>query len=286
MKAYQLKLVLIDSNPIIWRRLVVPAEITFQRLHDVIQSTMSWQNYHMFEFQTPDDKFRFVGDQETINEFNSSNDADDENPKWKYKLASKTKIDSLLNKHKALGYVYDFGDFWQIEIKLEATAENHSKPYATCLDGENSAPPEDVGGMGGFAEFLEAYRKPENDQHDEMVEWCDGWRDEFSKRSINARLRQSVLNRVPAKSSKTNKSKAKRGTLQEQQIDNVINMSSPRAKWLALPQNIRDLLLKNGYCSNCGDVTEIVDFTIYDKNGLIIEGKCKKCGGKVVRCVE
>ena len=42
MKAYQMKIELIDSEPLIWRRVIVPAEITFKRLHDTIQFAMGW----------------------------------------------------------------------------------------------------------------------------------------------------------------------------------------------------------------------------------------------------
>ena len=42
----------------------------------------------------------------------------------------------------------------------------------------------------------------------------------------------------------------------------------------------------NVFCSNCY-VTTIVDYTMSDeKHGIVIKGKCKKCGKAVARVVE
>lgn len=37
MKAYQIKIELMESNPLIWRRVVIPADVTFKRLTDTIR---------------------------------------------------------------------------------------------------------------------------------------------------------------------------------------------------------------------------------------------------------
>jgi len=37
MKAYQIKIEIQHSEPLIWRRVIMPADATFNRLHDVIQ---------------------------------------------------------------------------------------------------------------------------------------------------------------------------------------------------------------------------------------------------------
>lgn len=42
MKAYQIKIELIDSKPLIWRRVIIPADVTFKRVHDTIQFSMDW----------------------------------------------------------------------------------------------------------------------------------------------------------------------------------------------------------------------------------------------------
>jgi len=50
-RMYLLKIRLLDIEPEIWRRFVVPASITLDRLHDVIQIVMGWTDSHLHEFK-------------------------------------------------------------------------------------------------------------------------------------------------------------------------------------------------------------------------------------------
>lgn len=57
-------------------------------------------------------------------------------------------------------------------------------------------------------------------------------------------------------------------------------------KWSRIPKNIQELVLNNVFCSSCG-VTTIVECSMYnDKFGILLKGKCKKCGKDVARLVE
>lgn len=57
-------------------------------------------------------------------------------------------------------------------------------------------------------------------------------------------------------------------------------------KWAKIPRNIQQLLVNNVFCSTCG-VTTIIDYTLHnDKFGVLLKGKCKKCGKEVARLVE
>jgi len=69
MKAYQIKIELIDSKPLIWRRVIIPADVTFKRLHDTIQFSMDWWDYHLYEFNFPQEKLRITNDEESYEEF-------------------------------------------------------------------------------------------------------------------------------------------------------------------------------------------------------------------------
>jgi hypothetical protein len=48
---YQLKVTLRDTDPAIWRRLLVPGEISFRDFHQVLQVAMGWENDHLCEFK-------------------------------------------------------------------------------------------------------------------------------------------------------------------------------------------------------------------------------------------
>lgn len=57
-------------------------------------------------------------------------------------------------------------------------------------------------------------------------------------------------------------------------------------KWNKFPKDIQKILLSNVYCSTCG-VTTIIEYSMYnDKLGILLKGKCKKCGREVARLVE
>jgi hypothetical protein len=57
-------------------------------------------------------------------------------------------------------------------------------------------------------------------------------------------------------------------------------------KWNAIPENIKKMLINNVFCGACG-VTTIIDFDIKnDELGIVLEGKCKKCGNEVARFIE
>ncbi|WP_286162932.1 plasmid pRiA4b ORF-3 family protein [Bacillus sp. es.034] len=82
------------------------------------------------------------------------------------------KIDEYLEKYGEIRYAYDFGDGWQFTIKLEEIVDDYYFGYPTLLDGEETSPPEDVGGLHGFYEFLKAYRDERHPEHQQMKMWA------------------------------------------------------------------------------------------------------------------
>jgi len=57
-------------------------------------------------------------------------------------------------------------------------------------------------------------------------------------------------------------------------------------KWSKTPKEVHERLIDNVFCSDCG-VTTIVEYTLgNDKLGVLLKGKCKKCGKDVARLVE
>ena len=186
MKAYQIKIELVDSNPLIWRRVIIPADVTFKRLHDTIQFSMDWWDRHLYEFEFPQEKLRITNDGETYEEFKFYQ------KKYKDKALTKRndphgmishilettirqpqtiKIDRYLEKYKIITYVYDFGDDWQHKIELEKIIDDYEFGYPTILEGEGACPPEDVGGVPGYEEFLRVWNDQEDAEHEEMRQW-------------------------------------------------------------------------------------------------------------------
>jgi len=100
----------------------------------------------------------------------------DPDASYEVKNERKMKLGELLLKPKTkFRYSYDFGDGWEHEVFIEDILEADAKTrYPICLAGKRACPPEDCSGIFGYADFLEAIRDPEHEQHKEMLDWIGG----------------------------------------------------------------------------------------------------------------
>ncbi len=72
-------------------------------------------------------------------------------------------------------YEYDFGDRWRHEVVFEGCLPmDQGVRYPLCLEGEGACPPEDVGGVDGYEEFLEVISDPSHAEHKEWMSWAGG----------------------------------------------------------------------------------------------------------------
>ena len=162
-RLYQFKITLLESQPPIWRRIQV-RNCTLDRLHKHIQTAMGWTNSHLHQFEIDGERH---GDPELI---------DDGFEDFECVDSTIRKISEIVPKDgKRFGflYEYDFGDGWKHEVLFEGCLKAESGDrYPLCVEGECACPPEDVGGIGGYEEFLEALADPKHEQHDAFVEWA------------------------------------------------------------------------------------------------------------------
>jgi len=174
---YELKITLREvSKPPVWRRVLVPADITLRDLHEVIQQAMGWDDYHMHVFSTgrqeygsPDPELGHVSDR-------------------------KVRLSHVLTgPGDRLRYTYDFGDDWKHDIVLEETRiAVPGETYPSCSAGKGACPPEDCGGTWGYAELKEILADPSHEDHQDMLDWLglDAGQDfdpqEFSVAEVNA----------------------------------------------------------------------------------------------------
>lgn len=174
-ESYQFKVVLRDISPPIWRQFQVWEDYTLAQLHRILQMVMGWENYHLYEFRIGG---RIYGDP----------DLDDER---EIIDAKKTRIRNVLvGVGTEFEYEYDFGDDWHHELVLESVMRPDPDTFCpSCIAGERSCPPEDVGGSGGYADYLEALADPGHEEHDNWMEWRGPFDPEaFSIEKVNQKL--------------------------------------------------------------------------------------------------
>ena len=173
---YQIKVTLGYIDPPVWRRILVPADATLFRLHEILQAVMGWENAHHYMFE--------IGD---VHYSESS-------PNWGTGMedAERTTLAQMIPGGKfTFFYEYDMGDSWIHQLIVEQVLpRDASVSYPLCLEGARACPPEDCGGPPGYEELLEAIRSPSHERHEELLEWMGEPFDpeRFSVEQVNATL--------------------------------------------------------------------------------------------------
>ena len=152
---HRIKVTIAGSKPPIWRRLEVPSAISLVGLHEVLQTAFEWDGDHLWLFEAGTDTFG-VGDLGT-----PSKDA-----------RRVTLGQAAPRKGFTMSYVYDFGDDWRHKIQVEDIgAAEPGATYPRCLTGRRAAPPEDCGGVWGYAELIEILADPAHPEYEDRLDW-------------------------------------------------------------------------------------------------------------------
>jgi hypothetical protein len=172
---YQVKVTLHGTKPPIWRRLRLPAATTLAQLHQVIQVAFGWEDAHLHAFEVGGRRYSRP-DVELWDE------AADERKVRLRDLAARPGT--------RLAYTYDFGDSWEHDVLVEKILPSEGVPQAVCLTGRRAGPPEDCGGVWGYAELCGILADPDHPEHAERVEWLGHPYDPaaFDKFAVNASL--------------------------------------------------------------------------------------------------
>lgn len=155
-----LRIELQDIEPLIWRRVSVPASVSLKTVHSVIQAAMGWLDCHLWEFEANGRKYSLLIP---------------DDPEWNSRIANAatTKLSTLLTGGVGqLNYIYDFGDNWQHRIIVEKLMP--ADPNKICpqfLGGERKCPPEDCGGFPGYYDFLDNIASKQNKKRKAALEW-------------------------------------------------------------------------------------------------------------------
>jgi hypothetical protein len=178
-------------EPLIWRRVAVRTSMNLMVLHKVIQATMGWLDYHLWEF--------FVGERKY-------GIPDPDRPH--VKNGATTQLATILASGVTeFGYVYDFGDNWEHRIIVEQTdkAETGAK-YPRFLGGERRCPPKDCGGPPGYFDFIENIARKNSKKVKEALDWYGG---PYDPGDIDEEQIKITLGRI-ANAYRTGRSKSKK----------------------------------------------------------------------------
>jgi Plasmid pRiA4b ORF-3-like protein len=157
---------ILGIEPRISRTLELPITLNLAQLHEVLQAAFGWTDSHLHQFNiggliygAPEfdedglfDSRIFEATEVKMIDFHFPYEADE--------------------KPITILYEYDFGDNWRHLLRLERAPRQEGAKYPRCIAASRSAPPEDVGGTSGYAEFLEAWIDPGHDEHKSMHRWA------------------------------------------------------------------------------------------------------------------
>ncbi len=201
LNAVQVRVSIDRIEPQIWRRLEVPAHFNLRELHLVLQAAFGWTNSHLHEFE--------IGGLSYGDEL-AQGERDDDDPKVFDEMEVRLR-DFTREPGTEFRYVYDMGDNWQHTVRLEDSLELEPSPkVARCVEGARARPPEDVGGVSGYQEFLEAVLDRTHEEHRAMLRWAGGhfdpeWFDlelvnKDVARALHANLKRRVHQPRPSRS--------------------------------------------------------------------------------------
>ena len=166
MSVVHLHVALEEIEPVVTRRIEVPASLRLDRLHLVLQAAMPWQNYHLYEFEAAGRRWGLPDP-----DYGPDYGGEETSPAAKATLADMLEAAG----DGSMGYLYDFGDSWRHAITLEATlASDPSHLYPRLTEVTGACPPEDVGGTPGYERFLEVLADPDHPEHADLLTWAGG----------------------------------------------------------------------------------------------------------------
>lgn len=163
-----LKITLVDSEPEVWRQVLVSAEITLADLHDVIQRSMGWENLHDYSFQ--------IG----LGTEKSAIDTD------------RTLLELLSNAgSQPIYYNYDAENGWRHRLAAQPleVLDVDSQKLPVCTAGAAACPPERSGGIWGYDQLLARLEDFEDPDYIELLDrYGDFDPNAFDLDAANARL--------------------------------------------------------------------------------------------------
>jgi len=142
------------SKPPVWRQLQLRADTRLDQLHEIIQTALGWENYHMHVFSFGEEEFGV------------------RDPELGHADERQVTLGELTDIGARFRYTYDFGDDWEHEILVEELLDpDPDIHYPILVASKGACPPEDCGGTWGYANLKDTLADPSHDEHQQILEW-------------------------------------------------------------------------------------------------------------------
>lgn len=170
MKTLRLRVAMCEVEPSVERVIDVPAAITLDELHEVLQVAIGWTDSHLHQFRTEDAvytvPFEDRGEDREVDERG-------------------VRLSTLPTRFV---YAYDLGDGWLHDVEVLGGGDDRPG----CVAGQGACPPEDCGGAGGYEELLEALADPTHPEHESMRTWVGDRLRPFDRDAASQLVRNAV----------------------------------------------------------------------------------------------
>lgn len=169
---YRVRVDIDDADPPIWRRIDLRSDVTLDLLHQVLQVAFDWTDSHLHRFSLGGAAFDRHSQLFLCPYDIGAADFDDEDGV----PAAETRLDETLSATgDVLHYLYDYGDNWELTVRLEQVLPADSGcPAAVVVDGERAAPPEDCGHLVDATSLAEVLPDPVLFEPDRINKAFDG----------------------------------------------------------------------------------------------------------------
>ena len=153
---------LANIEPVISRTLELPRTMNLAEVHEVLQAAFGWKDTHLHQFDiggiaygAPEHDPGYEGERKTFE-------------------ATEIHLSDFAFRHDrpiVLLYEYDFGDSWVHELTMTLQPRDATEKYPRCIAGSRSGPPEDAGGPYSYADLVETWHDPSNEEHAAIRRW-------------------------------------------------------------------------------------------------------------------
>lgn len=133
---------LMGSNPHIWRKIIIPYDITLDRLSDVLAIGFNWDNYFDYNFEI---------DEVTYFDFED----EDKDESFTERDSKLHRLNKLVEEGDLFIYNHDFDNTWSLEIEVGSYLEyDEDRIPVYCENGELSPPPEKLSNLEEYYKIL------------------------------------------------------------------------------------------------------------------------------------